>query len=245
MKNPEIIEIEPINLRTVPQLVKDSEMLLANARKITIMTQAAYLESDVLLKKVKTKISQLETDRRDITGPLDIIKKRIMKLYDTPIDFLKEGEQLIKSLQIVYLQTEDQKRREAEAKLQAQTDKARKEAEIKAAALRQQAEEAFNIGNDKEAGKLLAKAILAETKAETIVAPVLPGVELAAGSSLRTNWYAEVVDFKVLEDAYKLPDQKKLDALARASKGALTLPGVVFKSEQTISSRKETVDVGF
>lgn len=241
----EIIEIDPINLRTVPQIVKESEGLLANARKITITTQPTYLESDVVLKRVKTKLSELKSDLKNITDPLNTAKKRITDRYKGPISFLEEAEKIIKAAQVSYVQIQEQSRKEAEAKFQAQTEKVRRETEEKAAALRQQAEEEAAKGNAAKAEKLAAKAQIQETKAETIVAPVLPGVELAAGSSLRTNWYAEVVNFKILADEYKLPDQKKLDALARTSKGSLTLPGIIFRQEQTIASRKEMTDVGF
>ena len=53
----------------------------------------------------------------------------------------------------------------------------------------------------------------------------------------RANWKARVVDFKLLDDEYKLPDTQTLNAKARSSKGTAVIPGVEFYNDRSVTVR--------
>ncbi|MBU1308799.1 MAG: hypothetical protein KKE30_04605 [Gammaproteobacteria bacterium] len=107
----------------------------------------------------------------------------------------------------------------------------RKQAEEKAAKerekLEKKAEKAMSTGDEVKALDLLAKA----EEVEVMVPSAAPLFEKANGDTTRRIWRAEVVDFKALPDEYKLPDMKTLNAIARAKRGALSIPGVKWVCE--------------
>lgn len=53
----------------------------------------------------------------------------------------------------------------------------------------------------------------------------------------RDNWKARVLDFKLLDDRFKLPNEQMLNALARSSKGTAVEPGVEFYNERSVTMR--------
>lgn len=53
----------------------------------------------------------------------------------------------------------------------------------------------------------------------------------------RDNWKARVLDFKLLPDEYKLPNEQMLNALARSTKGTRPIPGVEFYNDRTVTVR--------
>ena len=53
----------------------------------------------------------------------------------------------------------------------------------------------------------------------------------------RANWKARVVDFALLPDEYKLPNESKLNAHARTTKGERPIPGVEFYDDHIVTMR--------
>jgi hypothetical protein len=56
----------------------------------------------------------------------------------------------------------------------------------------------------------------------------------------RANWKARVVDFKLLPDEYKLPNESLLNAYARTHKGEGEIPGVEFYDDRIYSVRTKS-----
>lgn len=260
MNNKGIIEVSPLDVRGVSRELKESETILANAKKIVITTQPTYLESDTILKRIKAKLSELEEQRKKITGPLDAAKKAVMDLFRGPADFLKEAEDIIKTAQLTYLDDQERKRVEEEARLRKIADEDRRKKEAQGAEWRRkeeekrrEAERLAKAGKTAEADKIYAEADKAAAKAEeraveaaTVVAPTVAPVAVAKGSAIVVRWHAEVVDVNLLEKKYMVPNMEVLNKLAVACKDSVPPPaGVVFKSERSMTSRKATPDVGF
>jgi len=266
----DIIEVQPIDVSNAPQILKESKTILHNAKAIVISTQPAYLESDVVLKKVKAKISELDAQRKEITGPLDKAKAAVMALFKPPITLLQEAEGIIKTAQIGYLDEQERIRQEKEEKLRRQADEERRKKEAQEAEWRRKEEEARREAEalakkaaietnakkraeaeaaaakaQAEADKAAAKAEERAVEAATIVAPTVALVEVAKGSAVVTRWFAEITDIALVPREYMLPNMKLLDGLATKMKDQVKIPGVAFKSERGISSRKTAVDVGF
>ncbi|MBA7618484.1 hypothetical protein ES703_25811 [subsurface metagenome] len=53
----------------------------------------------------------------------------------------------------------------------------------------------------------------------------------------RTNWKARVVDFGLLPDEYKLPNEPLLNSFARSTKGTRPIPGVEFYDDRVVTMR--------
>jgi len=81
----------------------------------------------------------------------------------------------------------------------------------------------------------LKEAALAE--AESIIAPVVQIGEQAKseGVSTRKTWKARVVDISLVPRAYMVVNQQALDALAKATKGSMALPGVEFYEDSSLT----------
>ena len=77
-------------------------------------------------------------------------------------------------------------------------------------------------------------------KAEAIAAPVVrinTAPSKVSGVATRKTWKARVVDFNKVPRKYMLVNTKALDALARATKGNIEVPGVEFFEESSLSIR--------
>lgn len=59
------------------------------------------------------------------------------------------------------------------------------------------------------------------------------------GVYTRTTWHAKVVDFDLVPREYMLVNQSALDGLARATKGAVSVPGVRFVAVEVPAVRAE------
>lgn len=53
----------------------------------------------------------------------------------------------------------------------------------------------------------------------------------------RVTWKARVLDFKLLPDEYKLPNERLLNSLAASTKGTRQVPGVEFYTDRTATIR--------
>lgn len=62
-------------------------------------------------------------------------------------------------------------------------------------------------------------------------------VQKVAGISNTSKWVAKVVDISKVPRKYMLVDQKTLDAIAKASKDLIKIPGVEFVEEKNMSVR--------
>ena len=204
---------------------------LCNRADIVISDQTQYETAATVLMQVKSRFKELETQRKEITGPLDEAKKKIMDLFRIPLDLLSKAESLIKSKMIGYTSEQEQKAAEEQKRLQ---KLAEAEAEKERKKLQARIDRAEANGKNDKAEELK----MAAENIQTMVVPVIaPQIETPKGVSFREQWSAEVIDFKLLPDEYKIPNEKVLNKMAQATRGAVSIPGVRFKSEKILSSR--------
>lgn len=120
-----------------------------------------------------------------------------------------------------------------ERKLKAQQEAAQRALEE---SLRAKAE----IEAEKTAAKLLkagniekAQAVLEKAQEEPIAIPQLAQIKpIADGVSFRSVFKVEVVDFALLPDQYKIPNEQLLNSIARTSKGKVAIPGCKIHEER-------------
>lgn len=229
MKDPNNISVtidtnqEKKKYSDVPALCQKADLVIAN--------QDDYNSATDVLKDIKTRYKELDTQRKEITKPLDTAKKNVMELFSHPLTLLEKAEKKIKSLMIGYTEEQEKKARAEQERLQklaeAEAEKERKKLEVKI-------ERAKASGKEEKAEEL-------EMQKEAVTAidvPVItPNIETPKGVSYKEKWTAEVVDFKALPDEYKLPNQQSLDKIAQATKGSVPIPGVKFKMEKISSIR--------
>lgn len=216
-----------------PGLLADAENMLALAQSYAIDCTEMREAAGEDLKRVKALAKEVEEQRKDITGPLDLAKKRVMDLFRRPTEFLERAESTIKRACLAWDGEQDRKRREAEAEAARKADEERKR--LAAEAAKQAA-----AGNTETAHAI--------TQAAQMVAPIPVAIERPkiAGESTRDVWRAELTDLVALARAVGngqaspeclLPNMPVLNGQARALKGSLQLPGVKAVCEKVLSSR--------
>lgn len=207
----------------VPALVKKAELTISN--------QAELDKATDVLKDIKSRYKELDTQRKAITKPLDEAKKAVMDLFNQPLELLKRAEDKIKGLIGSYTTEQERKAREEQARLQKLADQEAEKEKKKIDA---------RIERAKENGKL-DKVEELEAQKETIIpidVPVIaPSIDTPKGVSFREIWSAEIVDEKQIPREYLIPNMQALNKIASATKGTITIPGVKFKMEKSVVTR--------
>ena len=200
------------------EVSESTDLLLQEAKDFKIKTVADLEISANILKTIKQKKKKIDEVRKSLTRPLDAAKKRIMDFFRPAENKLAEAENTIEKT-ILDFRAEERKRVEEEQK------KAAEEAKKKE-----------NLEMQKTVVATTAEVATVTTKEE----PKLSGVAEV------TRWKAVVVDKKALikhiaetgqlENLIEFSN-KELNALATATKGTISVPGIEFKAEKTLSVR--------
>ncbi len=217
--------------------IDETQTLAKTYENYTIDSIEKYQFSAQDLKAVKAKAKELTETRMSLTRPIEESKKKIIALFNAPLEFLVKAEGSIKRAMVGW-QDEQEKIRQAE---QARLDKLQQEKEAK---LRAAAEkEAARIANLKtDAAKERATAKAEELKAQADATAeaqmvVESKVEEVSGISTRKVWKFEVVDINELPREYMVADEAYIGKIVRASQGKKEIPGVKIYSENIIASR--------
>lgn len=195
--------------------------LVQAAQLTTIHTDLEATEASLLLRRVKTVADEIEAQRTSITKPLLDAKKAADDFFRGPKDRLAKVEAQLKRALLDW-------QRAAQLARQREIAEAQAKLAEEQAKLAQEAEWARMMDEPEEAERLSVAATAAP------VVPVVAPAELPDGVYARKTWHVEVVDLVALVEAvaagqadigYLLPDIKAMDALARAKKGQLSIPG--------------------
>jgi hypothetical protein len=187
------------------------------------------------LKGIKAKASQLEEQRKAITGPLDAAKKAVMDLFRGPLEVLGQAEGALKSKMLTYQQAEQ--RKAEEARLQAERIAREQREKLEA--------EARELAAQGRTGEAAVKETVAQmVVAAPVAAPAPPAVK---GISTSTTVDFEVNDLHALvkhvaahPELINLitADSVKIRAYVRGLGMATNLPGVSVFQKQTMAARK-------
>jgi hypothetical protein len=167
-----------------------------------------------------------------MTRPLDESKKLIMEKYQGILD---QADKAIAAIQTVMLRYDDEQDRIRKAAAR----KAEQEAEAARQALQAQAASAAATGDQETATAIVEAATSIQA------APPAPEVK-HAGESKQTFWSAEVFDLGALVAAvaagqqplaYLQADTTALNAVAKALKETLSIPGVRAVSKEVLKGR--------
>lgn len=206
----------------VPALVKKSELIISS--------QEEYITAGAVLKEIQDRYRELDTQRKSITAPIDQAKKAVMDLFNVPLNALKNAGTKVKGLLKDYSDEQEKKAEEEAEKLR---KLAEKEAENEKKKIDAKIERAKASGKDEKIEEL-------EAQKEAIIplnTPVAaPPLETLKGVSYRDKYTAEVVDFKLLPDEYKMVNQSALDKVVQATKGAIQIPGTKIKKSKIVAA---------
>lgn len=246
------------------KLIADADTALAVPDNFTVTTADDFVIAADKLKLIKGFASRWEEQRKELKAPILEAGRKIDAMFAPAKERLDAAEKTIKAAMIGYETTQKRIREEEQRKadeiarkererIEAEARKAEADARAKAAEIERQAAEARAKGDAKQATKLAAKAEAVIDKAEakandlnlrasTVVAQQVatPEPPKIKGYSTRQECYAVVTNISELPDEYKIvtANQKALDAIAKATKGAIAIPGVEFKSRTVSSSTK-------
>lgn len=196
---------------------------IAEAQSMVINNNPQYVKATDFLKVIKGLQKEVESAFDPAIEAAHRSHKIAIESKDKYFKPLVNAEKLIKGKMGAFLAEEERLRKVEEERLRKEVEKAQEKLKVRA-------EEAAAKGNVKKAEEL-------QEKANNIIAPTLaPTTEKVAGISFRENWYAEIVDLKLLPKEYMLPDLMKLNKFAKAMKDSVVVPGVVFKCEKIINS---------
>jgi hypothetical protein len=81
---------------------KEAEKLVEQAGSLRIKNPAQLEEAGLMLTKVSAKIKVLDTERKEMTKPLDDSKKRIMAWFNEPIETLQGIQAGLKQAMLAY-----------------------------------------------------------------------------------------------------------------------------------------------
>jgi hypothetical protein len=221
-----------VNIDTEKEQTATSDVpALCTKADVTISNQLEYEGASIVLKEIKSRYNELDTQRKKITKPLDDAKKEVMSLFKTPLELLEKAETKIKGLMISYTAEQERKAREDQRKLQEAADK---ETERQRKLVEAQIERAKASDKDDKVEQLEAKK---ETIAPISVPTIAPQINTPSGVSYRDNWTAEVIDANLVPREYMVVNLQALNAVAKSTKGTLNIPGVKFVCTKVLASR--------
>ena len=167
---------------------------------------------------------------------LKALEKEVDAGYDDHIDAAFKAHKALVAKKKLYAEPIAQARSIAKGKLGVWQDKQRVIAEQEAAIARAKAKKdaedealaraarAAEFGDDKGADEIIS--------APVVVEPVKVAAPAKTATVFQTRWKARVVNASLVPDEYWVLDEQKIGAVARATKGAIKIPGVEIYSER-------------
>lgn len=167
---------------------------------------------------------------------LKALEKEVDAAYDEAIESAHKTHKTLVAKKKVYAEPIMEARRIAKGKLIAWSDaervrldqeaaiarsKSKKQAEDEALA---RAERAAEFGDDKTADAIMAAPVVVET--------VQAAAPVKTATVLQTRWKYRITDAALIPREYLVPDETKIGGVIRATKGAVTIPGVEAYSER-------------
>ena len=217
----------PLVAVTVPNpgagAAERAQQALAQAEARTIGCAVDYEAAAIELKAIKGKWSEIDDSRKALKRPIDEAAKRVQAFFAQPLDFLARAESILKRKMLDFQQEQDRLRREEQRKADEAARRERERIEAQAA-------------KASAAGRTERAAVL-ETRAATVVAPVIQReAPKVAGLSTRDVWRFEVTDEALVPREYLSVDERKIRGVVNSLKGSARIPGVRVYCEKSLAA---------
>lgn len=193
-----------------------------------------YAEADNAYNELHRAWSHGEDKRKELTGPLNEVIKKLNSIFKSKLDPLEELKRTLKRTMDRYATDELIWKREEQRKVDAAAKKKAEDEQLK------RAEDLEKHGNNKAAEVVINQPTVALKTQVT-------GATDEGNSSVKTVWKAEVVNVKLFLNAVAdgiIPltaieiKGATLDRMAQAAKGQLQFPGVEFKEVASVGARR-------
>jgi len=208
------------------EIREEVDGIAVQANALAIVTPEDYQAASAWLTAVKAAQKRVTKLFGDMKAKAHAAWKSVVAEESAAMKPLDEAEGMVKRKMLAWQQAEEAKRLAEQRKLQAEAD---------AAATRERER------LEKAASKLKTPE-LREARLEEAAAVVAPMVTIPVatpvikGQSTRKTWRARVVDVAIVPREYMVVNDQALQAFARATKGAVAVPGVQFREQSTLAS---------
>lgn len=221
-----------IEKTTEMELRQETAPIISRVESLTITGQETQIEASELLKAIKTGIKKVKEKLDPICDASFKAHKANTGLRNELTDPLTRAENILKQKLSAYISEQEriQQKKQAEAEAKARAEEEKKRLDLEARAEKWEAK-----GNAEKAETL-------RFEAETVaIIPQVVQLESVKVQGIHTVelWGFEITDITQVPREYMIVNELALNALARATKGALQLPGIKFISRKTISARAE------
>jgi len=217
------------------ELEQRTHTMLQRAQALVIVDQASYDAAVELAKAVKDLRAEAEAHHRPVIQAALEAHRRALEAFRRIDEPLRAAEAELKRRLAAWTAEQERLRLEAERR-------AREEAERQAAEeLEAQIEQLENAGAPPE----VIHAVIRQAESAPVIAPrVAPQYERAQGIAARKTYRAHVVSLIELirwvaqnptHETLLQPNQSALNAIARAQRENLRIPGVRVVVEESIS----------
>lgn len=223
-------------------VTESTDLVLKEAKDFKIATVADLEISATILKEVKQKKKKIDEVRKSMTRPLDVTKKQIMEFFKPFENKLSEAENIVTRAILDFRTEERRKAEEAQRKAQEEAEKRQKE-ELER--LQKEQEEAEMMGDSEMVANIEAQKSVVATTAE-VATLVTEEESKLDGISAVKRWKGIVKDKMALikhiaetgqfENLLEV-SSKELNALAVATKGTISIPGIEFKQDTSLAVR--------
>jgi len=203
------------------QAKAEAEVILSISQAFTVTTHEEFVGANAELQSIKKKSKEIEAKRQELKAPILEAGRKVDDLFKPALAVLAAAEDAIKKQMIAWQREQERIRWDAEEKARIEMERAER-ARLKA----------IERGDVTKVAKLEEKvASIAATVSEA------PQVAKVKGFSIVEIWSAQVVDVSKVPREYMIPDQARLDGLAKAHKENLSIPGVLAVKRDSAASR--------
>ncbi len=229
------------------EILKAAVEFVGTLESIVIETESHFNNSVGLLKTIKSSITGLDADRKELGDPHFKAKKEIDGTYNPVIKSLENGEMVVKKAMAAWVTKQEQLRAEQQRLLELKAQEERDKLEAKAETERQKATEYEAQGRTDLAEKAYARAETAEDKASITVATAVEDTTKVAGISYSIDYDLEVTDLQAVlkfcsenEFYQHLIELKvsELKKIVKGFKGKCPVPGIKVIEKKTVAVRK-------
>ncbi len=231
MTQNDLTQVEEASKKQQTQVVA----LRSDVDTVEIIDQVTYEDAATLLKIIKARKVEIETERKNLKAPVLEAGKRIDVLFRKPLDACSMAENTLKMKIRAFIKEQEDKQLEEQrmADEKAEKERARLEkAKVKA----------------EERGDL-KKAAEFEERKELTVAELVPVIEKIVGIRQTETWHGELVDLMLIVKAAATGNAYALDCLsfnqaeanrqARFFKADMKIPGLRAVSDTGIAASRQ------
>lgn len=208
--------IEVKDLDPAPVELRVSQYL-EEAQAVEIKDDDDYQYAGALLTQEKTLFRFVEDFYKPTKDAMNLAKAELMKNIKAHIEPLGKAEFILKEKRRIWREEQEKIRLKEQKKL---LEKLKKEEEER------RLEEAIETGDE----TVLEEPIV-------VAPPPIQAMPKEKGHSYSDLWHGEVVDATKVPREYLMPDEKKIDRMAKATKGTVQIAGVKIWKEQIESVR--------